>query len=1336
MKSNANHVGSLSWVGAIASIALISLPAIASSDLESTIAETGPNQTTSTRSEGQAVQILSPIAENILNANETSVTVQSPTQEELELRVNGVLIDSGQIGQTIVDPAQGLKTDIWYDISFRSGKNTISVHRVGDPKALQSIQVYKGSKAIRSTEKPQEKSAMKPIAIVSPKPDEVIGQPATAITVRMPVNEEIELRINGDLVDEALLGRTATDTVSQLVQKTWYGVILESGNNTITLNRVGDPELLESVQVQVRGEPSAIQLTTLKKSIPADGRSTIVIQGELLDDNKNRSDWNAVVTLNATEGTFVDVDQNPDASGFQVKAVNGRFTATLQSSLESGPVRVQAKSNELEGFHQFDFTTPLRPAPLITGVVDFRFGSRGTNYYDSLREFLPPGDDDDLDADAKIAAFGTASLGEWLITGAVNSDRTLNEDCNGETSLFRAVGDCSETLYPTYGDNSTSEIVAPSKDHLFLKIERSSRVSKGGIDYFMWGDYNTKELNRSSQQFSGIGRDLHGFKGNFNLGKLQITGLYGNNADGFQRDTIAPDGTSGYYFLSRRLLVPGSEEIYLELEELNRPGTVLQRERLNRGADYDIDYDRGTILFRKPILRTDIDDDGKVLVRRIVSTYEYESEGATTDIIGGRLQYHFSQEAGQESWLGSTYFREDRGDQNFELYGADAQVSFGKDGKFIAEYARSRNSLDYGDRVSGDAYRAEVSGTLFDKVKGRAYYRTTDEGFSNNATTSFVAGQTRYGAEVDAKVAKKTTLRFSYDHEDNFGVAPEALDQLEELIQPGTVPEPGTPVDNSLTTIRAGVLQKIGKASLGVDWVHRDRDNVLTDERVISDQLSTTFKMPVTKKLSLHAYNDLTLSSNSDPLYPSRTTVGLDWRLHPAVSLTFDNTLFSGGDFDGDVITSLGLKGNHTFSTDTTLRGELTMLGNGLNARGMGGRFGVDQGLTLARGLEADFSYEYVFSEDFTTAAGEQFIQPFAVGPGASALTLTDGHSFSAGINYTDNPDFKASARVEHRTNSKGSNTVISANALGQMTRDLTGLVSFKQASAANQALSDLGVSRDIKVGLAFRNPTDDTFNGLLRYEFRQNPAIIPETLLLGRGTGSESHLLAVEGIYAPSWRWELYGKAGFRHSKTNLAQNFTHTNTTPLAQFRATHRLNYQWDISAEARWIGQPSAGYDEFGVNAEVGFYLNPNIRLSAGYAFGDINDRDLGNSRSSDGPYLGVTLKLDNNLFKDFGFQKPSVPQQQESRTEIATQPSSGKKSQKRQIMEPKTQIASTLKEFTEKHPRTVAQDSLLNQKSTSSKSRKHDQPEAMTPIVEVENEALYALRVVKPEQGVL
>lgn len=101
------------------------------------------------------------------------------------------------------------------------------------------------------------------------------------------------------------------------------------------------------------------------------------------------------------------------------------------------------------------------------------------------------------------------------------------------------------------------------------------------------------------------------------------------------------------------------------------------------------------------------------------------------------------------------------------------------------------------------------------------------------------------------------------------------------------------------------------------------------------------------------------------------------------------------------------------------------------------------------------------------------------------------------------------------------------------------------------------------------------------------------------------------------------------------------------MAQLRATYRLGYNFDLVGEARWLNQPSVNHSETGFVIEGGYYLTPNLRLSAGYAFGSVDDEDFSGSRSAGGLYAGLTVKL-NELFDGFGLQKPAPAQQQESK----------------------------------------------------------------------------------------
>jgi hypothetical protein len=1085
-----------------------------------------------------------------------------------------------------------------------------------------------------STALTQKQAAIK---IISPTSEATLDLPAATIVVQFPVGSSVKLRVNGTEIDPSLVGRTETNTTQQLVTQSWYGVPLREGENRLEAVSASSSA---AINVQVRGGIAQLKLETLESRIPADGRSTATVQGKLLDQQGNRSNRDAVVTLISNEGEWVGADADPDQPGFQVQAKQGELTAKLRSTLNAKTVNVQAVTGNLEAFTQVQFTTALRPS-LTTGVIDVRLGERGTNFHGSLRDFLPPDGNYSTQFDVKGAVFSTGKIGNWLFTGAFNSDRALNQSCDGNR-LFRETQFCDQN-YPVYGDSSKVDVLAPSTDSVFVRFEKTSAVRNASADYFMWGDYNTEEFASRSQQFTATTRQLHGFKANYNIGNLQITGLYGDNVEGFQRDTIAPDGTSGYYFLSRRLLIPGSENIFVELEELNRPGTVIERVALNRGPDYEIDYDRGSILFRRPFLQTDTDSSGRILVRRIVATYQYDNKGSNNSIYAGRVRYHFSRDLNRETWIGATYFQENLGARQFKLYGADALIALGNKANLIAEYAHSDYDSDFLGAIAGSAYRFEAQGEITPGIQGRAYYQSADAGFTNNATVSFVPGQIRYGAQLTGKVTGSTSIRAQYDHEDNFGVAPQSFNTLEELLTPRSEALPGRKVDNSLTTISAGIQQRFGASNLEVDWVHRDRADRLLNGNLngSSDQLRSRFTMPLAKNLTFLALNETTLTSQTDPVYSDRTLLGLNWNLYPGVDFRLAQNFFTRGQYAGQSFTTVDITGAYKLGRDTTLTGRYSVLG-GANEMTTQGAVGLNHVWRVSPGLRLNASYEHIFgSASIQTAAGNQFAQPYAPGQSASALGLQGGDSYSIGFEYTDSPAFQASARYEHRTSSTGQNTVISASALGKLSPSLTGLLRYQQSNSANQAIVGLDDTKTLKFGLAYRDPNNDKFNALLRYEYRKNPATIPDTVLLGSGTGSADHLFALEAIYAPSWRWEFYGKYALRNSQSFLASDLVGTSTTSLAQVRATYRLDDSWDLTGEARWIVQPASDYRETGLMLEAGYYLTPNLRLAAGYSFGRVSDRDFNGSRSNGGLYFGLTIKV-NELFDGFGLQKAPSP----------------------------------------------------------------------------------------------
>jgi hypothetical protein len=1147
---------------------------------------------------------------------------------------------------------------------------------------------------------PEIESSQPTIQILSPT-SLVSATQFTDLVVQYPTGTKVAITVNQQPLDPATPTQTQENSTTNQTTQVWYRVPLTAEENIITAQAKGSEPV--SITIKVKETAAQIEfLPTQQSRIPADGRSFLPVQGRILDEAGQPITKNAVVTLTASSGKFIGADHDKDRPGFQVLARDGAFQARLQSSLEAQMVRIRAAvdrhelvtqseqkkpvvpfpafnqppylltpnpgNQAIEAYTQAEFITNLRPF-ILSGAVNLRFGQAGLDYFGSFQDYLRPSLlNQGYRVDFSTAAFAQGRIGEWLFTGAFNNQRALNKDCSGATRLFRDPQFCDQ-VYPVYGDSSTVDYLTPSIDSVYFKLERTSPTLGAGSDFAMWGDYTTSEFARSSQFYTATTRQLHGFKFNYNLGDLQLTGMYANNVSGFQRDAIAPNGTSGYYYLSRRLLTAGSENIFLETEEFNRPGTVVERKPLYRGTDYDIDYDRGAILFRRTINALEFDPFGRTLIRRIVATYQFEDLKDGGKLYAGRAQYNFSRDLGKEIWAAVTYLQENQGGQRFQLYGGDALISLGKNAQFIAEIARSDFDSTFRGDIGGFAYRFELLGAIAPGVVGKAFYRSVESGFVNNASASFTPGQTRYGAEISAKVTPTTQATVQFDREINFGIAPavRGLTSITrvgfgDLFNPTSEPIPGSRVDNSFSTFRAGVLQKIGSVELGLDFVRRSRQDRVFPQRLEADtnQFISRLNYPILKTLTFRVQDERNLGSSPDPLYPNRTTIGLDWAAAQDVTVRLAQQFIgSTSQLKNSSFTSLDVLSDKRLSDDTTFTNRYSLI-NGVNGWSSQAAIGLNHRILLAPGLRANLGFERISGDVVPyTGAGQQFLQAIAPGQSAASLGLSAFTSYSIGLDYTDNPNFKANGRFEYRDGEGRNDTmVISAGAAGKLSPAFTMLGRYQQGNFANQLLTDAGLADTInlKVGMAYRSPTDDKFNALLRYEYRQNSFLTPDTTLFGQGTKSNVHLVALETIYAPNWRWEFYGKFALRSTTSYRARDLLGTNSITLGQLRAAYRLGYQVDVAGEVRWIGQSVIGFDEVGLAVEAGYYFTPNLRVALGYNFGQANDRDL--SRNKDGVYVTLSLKLDQ-LFSGFGVTLPdrkvAPPQQQESLVKpLATQ----------------------------------------------------------------------------------
>ncbi len=322
-----------------------------------------------------------------------------------------VLTTASVKAELVADTKKDLKTS---DLSnknreIKKEKSTNQIAVV--PSSLPNPVTTPETTPKQTESKQAEQQSASNIIILSPTVGTVLDAPAATLVIQMPMDSKIEVLVNGKAADASLIGRSELNESAKTVTQTWYGVPLQAGDNQITVRAIGAATDAASVNFKVRGAPVKLQINTLESRVPADGRSYATVNGQLVDDSGNRSNWDAIVTLEASAGEFTGTDFSKEQPGFQVEAKQGKFNTQLRSGLKAGTVTIRAIATQMEAFTQVQFETDLRPS-LVTGVIDLRIGARGTDFYRSLREFAPIDRDNRTQVDLYAAVFGTGRVGE------------------------------------------------------------------------------------------------------------------------------------------------------------------------------------------------------------------------------------------------------------------------------------------------------------------------------------------------------------------------------------------------------------------------------------------------------------------------------------------------------------------------------------------------------------------------------------------------------------------------------------------------------------------------------------------------------------------------------------------------------------------------------------------------------------------------------------------------------------------------------------------------------------------------------------------------------------
>ena len=732
-----------------------------------------------------------------------------------------------------------------------------------------------------------------------------------------------KLLINGEPADPLFFDGRDVTLNRKVALSHWRGVHLLDGDN-----------VFEAVITDMKGE----EITRISRTISfvtEIKRAIIVEEGSVLVADGRTNPALAIRVTDAGgrpvhRGKVIDVVVEPpyrakSAATFEEETpldapnaavtkatvgLDGVAVVELQPTPQTGRARIAVA---LDGGRQEEVSAYLKPARRDWIVVGLAEGALAGEKISGDDPALPTGRE--LLEDGRVAAFAKGSVGDWLITAAVDTDKSRGDE---DDQLLDAID--PDERYPLYGDRTDQDFEAQSRYPVYLKAEKDGFRAE-------LGDYDTG-LNEA--RLARYTRRLTGVETEYESDKFSFTGFAAETNQSFRKEEIAADGTSGPYRLAAAPLVRNSETITIESRNRFRPDEIAAVRPMVRYLDYDIDFETGEIVFRLPVGATDADLNNNV----IVVDYETSVRGEREIVAGGRAAMRFNDGRGE---VGVNFIHEEGtasalpGQEigGADLAGVDFVYAVTDETQLRVEYAATRRETVDG-RETDDAVLFDLRHTSAN-LEANAFFSEAGEDFGLGQQTSATLGARRYGAR-----ARYRFDEFTDGESQTRGVRyVEGEAYREENLATGasrTVAEIAVGQTSNRTSGEIGLRRVVEKPAEG----ETRKALLLTSEaRHTFENIGLTTRARREQAIG---------GDNASALFPQRTSFGVDQRLFDAVTLSATHEILKGDEQESST-TNVGVTANLWKGGTLSAAGDLLSQDS---AQRIGATFGVDQEVKLS----------------------------------------------------------------------------------------------------------------------------------------------------------------------------------------------------------------------------------------------------------------------------------------------------------------------------------------------------------------------------------------------------
>jgi hypothetical protein len=834
------------------------------------------------------------------------------------------------------------------------------------------------------------------------------------------------------------------------------------------------------------------------------------------------------------------------------------------------------------GEARIDFLPDLRDliaAGVIEGVLNLRkLDARGIAavragdaFEQEITHLSRSWSDGERDVGARAALFIKGKVkGEYLLTLAYDSEKNTRE------RLFRDIQ--PDEFYPVYGDSSIRSFDAQSTGRFYVRVDKRK-------SYLLYGDYNTSQSSEA-RKLSNYSRSLTGARWYYEDSRVSANVFASRDSTRQVIDEFAANGTSGPFRLSRTGGLVNSEKIEILTRDRNQPALIVRTQPLARFVDYEIEPLTGRILLKAPV--PSLDEFLNPNSLRI--TYEIDQGGEQFWVAGADAQVKL----GERVEVGGSWVEDRNPLDKFRMSSVNAIARLADRTFLVAEVARTEREkfaagLSTGER-SGTAKRIEVRHSTSD-LEASAFAGRADRDF-DNPNSSLSSGREEAGGRLSYRLDDKTRVKG-------------------ELLRTEDGAS-GARRDGLLLAIERNLSEAI-RVEAGVRHARDTQlaaaaNGVVVPKEVTAIRAKISGDVPGLKDASAYLETEIDVNDSKRKI----AAVGGDYKLGNA------GRLYARHEFISSLTGPYGLNNqqrqnatvvglNTDYMKDGTVFSEYRVR-DAISGGDAEAAFGLRNLWTLRDGLRASTGFERVHA---LSGAGNNE---------SSAITL--------GLEYTANPIWKGSTRLELR-DGKTSDSVLSTIAgAAKLSREWTVLARNTYSLVRNEGGAGGQNAQDrLQIGLAYRDADADVWNGLARVEHRTERDDTQANLQLKRTVD----LISVHANWQPRRPFTFSGRyaAKWVDEKTNgvAARSQSH-----LLGGRAIWEFASRWDVSLHGSTLFARGAKSRTYAVGMELGFMVMENLWLSGGYNFSGYRDDDLSaGETTAKGVYVRLRYKFDEDLF---------------------------------------------------------------------------------------------------------